>query len=119
MASQTVRQQLTTDYSEALRDSPMWIRMAFKAFLLMPDRYVTRKPFLYWVLNMGTPNFKMSKRMSLYGNPKVHGQSCGNCMFAYQKVVSKYYICSQIRDRIEPHLWCKLWDTEKNYPQLQ
>ena len=37
------------------------------------------------------------------------GQTCANCDFAYQHVVSKRYICSQIAPYIEPAGWCRLW----------
>jgi len=70
-------------------------------------------PLLYVLLGGGTPAYKMSKRDSDYGNPKVAGQSCSNCTFAFQHVTTSDYICSQIAGTIRPILWCRLWRPER------
>lgn len=75
----------------------------------MPAHVKTRLPLLYWLLGDGTPPFKMSKKDSLYGPSRVTNQRCSNCRFAYQKVATGVYICSQITGYIQPPLWCKLW----------
>jgi len=36
-------------------------------------------------------------------------QKCGNCEFAYKKVVRDQFICSKIAGDIRPEAWCKLW----------
>jgi len=70
-----------------------------------PDR-----PLLYQILGASTPDYKMSKEQSDYvsvsSNPD---QTCANCIFAYQKVVTKKYICSQISGEIDPDGWSRLW----------
>jgi hypothetical protein len=109
MASTDIKKRLERDYSEALEKSPRWIKMAFAMFLTMPDRVVSHKPFLYFVLGTGTMDFKMTKEMAQYGESR-EGQRCDNCRFAYQKVINnKRIICSQMRGGIRPEKWCKLW----------
>lgn len=114
MASKEVKKQLINDYRGAVERSPKWIRVSFKVFLQLPDRFVLNTPFLYFVLGQGTPAFKMEKNTADYGLSKVNGQSCGNCIYSYKNIVEEKNICSQVRGEIHARKWCKLWsDTRK------
>ena len=53
--------------------------------------------------------YKMGQVDAGYGAPRVRGQTCGNCEYAFQHVGTGEYICSQIRDSIRPERWCRLW----------
>jgi hypothetical protein len=108
------------DYRKADRThSQPEVRMAVERFRRLPlvsnglDK--RQDPLLYWLLGSGTPNYKMSKRDSVYGPPPPGtAQRCSNCASAYQNVVSGVYICSQIAGTIEPHLWCAIWNQDRN-----
>lgn len=72
----------------------------------LPDKV----PLLYALLGAGTPPYKMSPSDAAYQSSNaVTGQRCGNCVRSYQNVVSKRYICDQIRGDIRPEAWCRLW----------
>ena len=109
MASKEVKKHLLEEYAGALNESPVWIKIAFKAFLQLPNKVVLNKPFLYFVLGKGTPDFKMTKYTSDYGLSKEEDHHCSNCIYSYQNVVRNKFICSQIRGEIEPMKWCRLW----------
>lgn len=87
------------------------VKEAVKDFHKLPQRQKERRPLLYHVLQSGTPEWKMSKEDSQYADiSPAEGQYCGNCRFAYEKVVQPgRYICSKIRGTIQPEGWCKLW----------
>ena len=98
-------------YPEAGENAPPEIREVVNE-LKKEDSDV---PLLYRVLGSGTPPYKMSKEESEYTSESdVEGQTCGNCRFAYKKVVSERYICSQIRGDIQPPGWCRLWTAPEN-----
>lgn len=75
---------------------------------------------LYWLLGSGTPPYKVSQSDSDYRDYPKNGQKCANCEFAYSKLYRQYdekvsekygprYICSQIKDPIDPEGWCVFW----------
>lgn len=67
-------------------------------------------PLLYWLLQTGTPAYKMSKEESNYTNEAQDPRySCATCEFLYTETASGKHICSQIRGEVEPEGWCKLW----------
>ena len=66
-------------------------------------------PLLYQILGEGTPDYKMSKEDADYRHQPVNGQKCGNCRFAYKKVVTGEFICSQVEGNVQPEHWCRLW----------
>ena len=70
------------------------------------------RPLLYHLLGGGTPAYKTSKSEAEYLEEPRADQKCGNCQFAYQKVVTGKFICSKIRGKITPEAWCKFWKGE-------
>jgi len=102
---------MNSEYKKALQGSPIWVRMAYWSYRLLPKSIRDRRPFLYHLTGgLSTPAFKMGSRKSRYTDlSKTEGQQCANCIFAYQKVKTGKYICSQIRIGIKPEGWCKLW----------
>jgi len=76
-------------------------------------RHKRKRPLLYYLLGGSTPAYKVSKEEAEYRNKPKGDQKCGNCRFAYEKVVSGKLICSQIRGEIKAEAWCKLWKAEK------
>jgi hypothetical protein len=104
-------------YPDAGKNADPDVRLAIKYFRSLPASVRAKKPLLYWLLGSGTPPYKMSKKDSRYTHQPVKGQKCSNCRFAYQRVVDKKIICSQIEGEIKPSHWCRLWvggDTIKN-----
>ncbi len=88
------------------------VKAAVARFRTLPARVRSRIPLLYWLLGEGgTPPYKMTKASSDYGAPPPNagGQICGNCRFAYARVVNGQLICSQIEGDIGWGAWCKLW----------
>ena len=86
------------------------VQEALRRWATMPPEERGDIPLLYWLLGSGTPPYKMSREESEYTDQStVEGQTCANCEFAYKKVVRDQFICSQIRDDIQPKGWCKLW----------
>lgn len=85
------------------------VRQAVKRFRTLTLAERKARPLLYWLLGEGTPAFKMSKEDSAYQSTPKGKQKCGNCEFAYKKVVRNQFICSQIEGDIKPQAWCKLW----------
>jgi len=98
------------EYPEALEQAPDDVKRAIEAFHAMSDAEKENTPLLYYLLGQGTPAFKMSKEDSHYINRSSNKQKCGNCEFAYQKVVNEKFICSQIEGEIQPEAWCRLWE---------
>lgn len=62
------------DYSDALKNSPRWIKDAYAEFQKLPERERMKTPFLYFVLGKGkgTPPFKMSMEDSGYVDPSAN-----------------------------------------------
>lgn len=84
---------------------------AVERFRTLPARVRARLPLVYWLLGDGTPPYKMSKDDSAYGAPppQAKGQVCGNCRFAYVRILTGDIICSQIEGRVGWGAWCRLW----------
>ena len=100
------------DYTEALKNSPIWIREAYKEFQKLPIEVQKKTPFLYFVLGKGkgTPPFKMSKKDSNYKDPSSNKDFiCGNCIFYYTNPVKRIGVCSQIRGNVTYDAICRLW----------
>jgi len=97
-------------YEEAGKNAPPAVQQAIQEFHKLPDSVKKNTPLLYYILGAGTPDYKMSQEDTEYtdksSNPDM---TCANCEFAYQKVINKKFICSQIRDHIQPAGWCNQW----------
>jgi hypothetical protein len=100
------------DYQDALKNSPYWVKMAYKEFERLPEKEKMKTPFLYFLLGKGkgTPPFKMSKKDSNYKDPSTNQDFiCGNCIFYYTNPVKKIGVCSQIRGNVDYDAICRLW----------
>lgn len=98
------------DYTDAGTDAPEEIKKVIEEFHSLPDSVKKNKPLLYYILGSGTPPYKMSRKDSEYTDQAKNPETtCANCEYAYQKVISEKYICSQIRDEIQPPGWCNQW----------
>lgn len=100
------------DYQEALKNSPYWVKQAYKEFVKLPLETQKKTPFLYFLLGKGkgTPPFKMSKTDSNYKDPSSNQDFiCGNCIFYYTNPVKKIGVCSQIRGNVDYDAICRLW----------
>lgn len=65
-----------------------------------------------WLLGPnGTPPYKHAQVDVLYtdGPSPVKGQTCGNCVAAYQHVTTGTFICDRVRGPIRPAGWCNRW----------
>tara|TARA_R110002020_G_scaffold175321_5_gene367234 strand:- start:356 stop:673 length:318 start_codon:yes stop_codon:yes gene_type:complete len=100
-------------YPKAGKHAPPEVRAAIERWRKqVPPSIKARIPLLYWLLGDSTMPYKMSKPDAKYGPApaRYRGQVCGNCRFAYQKVVDpSIHICSQMEGRINLGLWCRLW----------
>jgi len=97
-------------YDDAGRNAPAEVQQAIKEFHNLPEEVKKNTPLLYYILGSGTPPYKMSREDSEYTDQSSDpSTTCGNCEFAYQKVINKKFICSQIRDHIQPAGWCNQW----------
>ena len=85
------------------------VRAAIARFKRLPESQKRCQPLLYWLLGAGTPPYKMGKAESAYVQQAVGRENCANCIFAYQNVTTKRFICSQIEGDILPQAWCRLW----------
>lgn len=85
------------------------VQEAVERFRQLPLDERAEKPLLYWLLGSGTPPFKMSRIDSAYQDKPFGFQKCGSCRFAWQRVKTGQYICSQIAQEIAPEAWCRLW----------
>ena len=101
------------DYPQAGERAQPEVKQAIGRFRQLPTAERSDTPLLYWLLGEGTPDYKMSKSDSDYQHMPNKTQKCGNCEFAYKKVVREQYICSQISGNITPQAWCRLWRPEK------
>ena len=100
------------DYSDALKDAPEWIKLAWKEYNNMGKDYMYNNPFLWFVLGKGkgTPPYKSSKKDSKYIDPTPYPKLyCGNCIFYYIQPLRKIGLCSQIRGKVDYDAFCKLW----------
>lgn len=113
MASKEVKKHLALVYKDALIGSSIWIRIAFKSYLAMPNKFVMNTPFLYFILGNGTQPYKVDKDTVEYGLSKESGQKCGNCIFSYKNIVEDKNICSNVRGVIHSKEWCRLWTGSK------
>jgi len=113
MASKEVKKHLINEYKDALERSPVWIKVAFKAFLQFPNEFILNRPFLYFVLGKGTVSFKMGKNTAEYGLSKVRNEYCSNCIYSFKNIVEEKDICSHVKGDINPRRWCKLWKGKK------
>ena len=97
-------------YDQAGKNAPAAVQQAIAEFHKLPEKVKKTTPLLYYILGSGTPDYKMSQEDSEYtdqsSNPNM---TCANCEFAYQKVINKKFICSQIRDHIQLEGWCNQW----------
>jgi len=101
---------MANDYKQAYKKAPLEVKEMIKKYRRMPSSYKSQHPLLYFILNSGTPPYKMSKRDSRYTDKsKRIGEECINCRFAYWQPLRKHLICSQIRGTIKAPGWCKLW----------
>lgn len=100
------------DYQDALKNSPFWVKQAYKEFVKLPVETQKKTPFLYFLLGKGkgTPPFKMSKKDSNYIDPSQNKDFiCGNCIFYYTNPVKRIGVCSQIRGNVDYDAICRLW----------
>jgi len=108
-----VRTARSYQYEEAGRNAPPGVQEEIASFQKLSEGEKAKTPLLYHLLGDSTPAYKMSKEDSEYTDQsEVEGQTCENCKFAYQKVVSGKFICSQISGEITPPGWCRLWKGE-------
>lgn len=99
-------------YPEAGKNSPPGVKEAIREFHKMDQAYKDRMPLLYHLLGSSTPAYKMCHNDAEYqGSPKGE-QKCGNCIFAYQNVKTKRFICAVMEGDIAPNGWCRLWKSE-------
>lgn len=108
---------MNLDYSEALKDSPEWIKTAWIEYNKMGKDFMLKHPFLWFVLGKGkgTPPFKASKKDAKYIDPSPYkGAYCGNCIFYYIQPVRNRKLCSQMRGSVDYDAFCKLWEGVKN-----
>lgn len=97
-------------YPEAGQNASEYIKKSISEFHQLPDEVKATTPLLYYILGSGTPPYKMTQEDTEYTNEPLNTtQTCANCEFAYQKVITGKYICSQIRDEIKPQGWCNQW----------
>ena len=109
-----VRRNEKDPYEDTGKNAQPEVQQAVERWKELPEEERAKTPLLYWVLGSGTPPYKMSAGESQYtDNSTVEGQTCGNCEFAYLKIANKKFICSQIRGRIQPAGWCRLWKPQK------
>jgi hemerythrin len=103
--------RLPFSYPDAGKHAPELVKAEIERYKKMPDNYKRNKPLLYHLLGGGTPPYKMAKQDANYMEKSpVRGQSCGNCRFAYKKVIDDdTYICSQMQGDIRPKGWCRLY----------
>jgi len=113
MASKKVISGLLEEYSDVIRKSPYWVKISFKAFVLLPDNVVLNSSFLDFLLGSSIDNYKMSKGMADYGLSQASGQKCANCVRFYQNNVSGKNICTKVRGDVKDSMWCKLWNGKK------
>ena len=108
MDKDEIQSFLDRGYHKALADAPAWIQEAWAGYIKLSVMDRIKVPFLYFVLNQGTPQFKAPPRLAFYSRVSpVEGFTCSNCPYAYEKVATRgHFICSQIRGIIEPEGWC-------------
>ena len=100
----------TFSYPDAGDNAPPEVKAAIARFRRLPVTQRRHRPLLYWLLGEGTPAFKMSKQDSNYQDPAPGKKRCGNCEFAYKKVVREQFVCSQVEGDIAASATCRLWE---------
>ena len=101
-------------YPKAGKKASKEVKKVIEEFRNLPLDKRKNKVLLYYILKSGTPSYKMPKPDSDYVDKStVENQTCGNCEFAYKKVVSDAHICSQIDGLIKLEGWCRLWRPPK------
>jgi len=97
-------------YPKAGQNAPQQVQDAIKEFRGLPEAKRKNIPLLYWLLGDSTPAYKMTKEESEYTDESEReDQQCGNCKFAYKKLVNGKLICSQISGRIQENGYCRFW----------
>jgi hypothetical protein len=109
MATKEIKRHLINEYRDAIELSPLWVKVAFKSFLLLPNKYVLNNPFLIYILGKDPSVFKMDKKTAEYGLSRVNSQYCENCIYSNKNIVEDKYFCFQVRGDINTKEWCKLW----------
>lgn len=100
------------DYTDALKDAPEWIKMAYQEYRMKGEDYMSKNPFLWFVLGdgKGTPPFKMTKKQSKYIDPTPYPNlRCDNCRYYYVQPLRKIAVCSWIRGNVDAGAFCKFW----------
>lgn len=81
----------------------------------VPDEVKQDQALLYWLLNGGTPNYKMDKEDADYVHEPQGAQKCGNCEYGYLSVEDGKMICSKVQGKVKANHWCRLWEKGENY----
>ncbi len=96
-------------YIGAYKVAPEETRKMIERYMAQPKEYRGKHPLLYFILGSGTQPYKMSKTGAEYRGESESRHECGNCVYAFQKVKAKRFICSQIQGDIKLNGICKLW----------
>jgi hypothetical protein len=100
------------DYTDALKNAPEWIKTAYQEYLKMGDEFISKTPFLWFVLGdgKGTPPYKQTKKESKYIDPTPYPNLyCGNCRYYYVQPLRKIAVCSWVRGEVDYDAFCKFW----------
>jgi hypothetical protein len=98
-------------YPDIGEKAPVGVQMAIEEWKTKPYEYKVSRPLWFHLLGTPTPNYKLPPEAVHYTEPSpIPDQTCGNCEYAYQHVVTGDYICSVMRGQIEPEAWCRLWE---------
>lgn len=101
------------EYPRAGVRAPPGVAAEIERFRRLPVVDKTQVPLLYYLLGSGSSPYKMSKQDAAFQLKPVGNQQCGNCSSAYQNVMGREFICSQVEGKIEPVAWCRLWNTDR------
>jgi hypothetical protein len=103
---------MENNYEGALKNSPEWIKKAYKEYEKMGQEYMDKTPFLWFVLGdkKGTPPYKMTKKQSKYIDPTPYPNlRCDNCRYYYYQPLRKLGVCSWVRGDVDRDAFCKFW----------
>ena len=108
MDQKEMKELLAHGYDLALTSAPSWVLEAWVKYIKLSPVDRVRLPFLYFLLNRGTPAFKSPPRLTFYQLPTpIPGYTCASCPYAYEKVARRgRFLCSQIRGPIKLDAWC-------------
>lgn len=95
-------------FKKALQKASPHAKALLDEYHHLSEKQRGKYPPLYWILGTGTPPFKFDKKDVDY-KPAEGKETCGNCHYAYQKVITKKYICSWVSGKIRPEDWCNRW----------